>query len=72
MSRLVLGHLCLGLLQLLLKRLGLQIQLLVHVFPELGSQPLFLNLGRSPSAPLAQREQVGRNSFLSYIKGIVS
>ena len=72
MSGLILGHLCLGLVQLLLQRLGLQLQLLMHVLPELGCQPLLLNLCSSPSAPLAQRDQVGGDSFLGYTTERVS
>ena len=72
MSRLVLSRLHLGLVQLLLERLGLQLELLVHVLPELGGQTLLLDLGRGAPTLLAQREEVGGDSFLSYITVMVS
>ena len=53
--RVVLGGLRLGLVQLLLQRLGLGLQLIMHVLPELGGQPLLLDLGRGAATLLAER-----------------
>ena len=52
-SRLVLGCLGLDLVQLLLHRLGLGLELLLHVLPELGRQPFLLDLGRGAASLLA-------------------
>ena len=68
----VLSRLHLGLVQLLLERLGLQLELLVHVLPELGGQTLPRDLGRGAPTLLSQREEVGGDSFLSYITVMVS
>ncbi len=65
-SRLVLGCLGLGLVQLLLQRLRLGLELLLHVLPELGSQTFLLDLGGGAATLLADGEQVRGDSFLSY------
>ena len=53
-------------MKLLLQRLGLKLELLMHVLLELGRQTLLLDLGRGASTLLAQRKEVGGDSFLSY------
>ena len=44
----------------------------MHVLLELGRQTLLLDLGRGAPTLLAQREEVGGDSFLSYITVMVS